>query len=186
MDAQETIKKKWGGKRRNAGRKPSPGTLVRKKNAEEKEIAKTVESYFKTGKTLKCPDDLDDDARIEWNRLMVCYAEQNENVVSTLDITILRLFCESYSRYAKCWRAWTVTLKGKAIGDDREEQRKIDKCMKVMQDETKTMKFIAPDLCLTISGRIKAGLFAIDASKDKEADLSNQLMSFFGGGGDEE
>ena len=70
MDAQETIKKKWGGKRRNAGRKPSPGTLVRKKNAEEKEIAKTVESYFKTGKTLKCPDDLDDDARIEWNRLM--------------------------------------------------------------------------------------------------------------------
>ncbi len=187
MGTQETITKKtWGGKRKGAGRKPTPSALVRKRNAEEKDIARTVEAYFKTGKTLKCPDDLDDDARIEWNRLMVCYAEQNTNVVSTLDITMLRLFCESYSRYAKAWRTWTNTLQGKAIGDDREEQWKIDKCTKLMQEETKNMKFIAPELCLTISGRIKAGLFAVDAVKEKDSDMADQLMSFFGSNGNED
>lgn len=185
---QETIGKKWGGRRKNAGRKPSPQTLVRKKNAEEKDIAKTVEAYFKTGKTLKCPDDLDDDARIEWNRLMVCYAEQNTNVVSTLDITMLRLFCESYSRYAKAWKAWTKTLKGNIIGEDKIQQKNIERCMKVMQDESKTMKYLAPDLCLTVSGRLKAGLMAVEGAKEKSEDVADQLMSFFGAssGEDEE
>lgn len=178
MDKEVAITK-WGGRRKNAGRKPGPKTQLKHRTAKEKEVEDFVQRLFKTGNALTCPDDLDDDARNEWNKLMVCYAEQNVNLVTTLDVTMLRLFCESYSRYVKAWNAWNSTFGGRVIGDTYEEQKQIDKCMKLMQEETKNMKYIAPDLCLTISGRMKAGLLAVKGEEKKDNDMASQLASFF-------
>ncbi len=207
----------WGGSRKGAGRKPktpppseyvpgpgegfyisakdttkgatpTPGNNNHWFTEAQRKLREDVEAMFKMGKALKCPDSLDDDARDEWNRLMACYAAQESDILCTLDITMLRLFCESKGRYAKAYRTWTDLLQSKIIVDNERVQKMIDKCFKVMDKETMTMKALAPDLCLTISGRAKAGLLAAKADQEQESAAADQLMAFFGSGsgGDDE
>lgn len=219
MANQRKPKTSWGGSRKGAGRKPKnpppseyvpgpgegfyitaatgatggataiPGSNNNMFTAAQQKLREGVEAMFKMGKVLKCPESLDEDAREEWNRLMACYAAQESDILCTLDITMLRLFCESKGRYAKAYKTWTELLQGKIIVDNERIQKMIDRCFKVMDKETMTMKMLAPDLCLTISGRAKAGLLAAKADQEQESAAADQLMSFFSSGsngGDEE
>lgn len=211
MANQRKPSSKWGGSRKGAGRKPknpapseyvpgpgegfyisakdtssgrtpTPGCNSNSFSVAQQKIREGVEAMFKMGKVLKCPESLDDDAKEEWNRLMACYASQESDILCTLDITMLRLFCESKSRYVKAYETWKNLLQGKIIVDNERIQKMIDRCFKVMDKETATMKNLAPDLCLTISGRAKAGLLAAKADQEQESQAAEELMAFFNGG----
>lgn len=199
---------RWGGARKGSGRKPKnampkeyvpgpgegfvisgrtnsggakPGSTNNMFTDAQQKIREGVEAMFKMGKVLKCPTDLSDDAKEEWNRLMACYAAQESDILCTLDITMIRLFCESKGRYMTAYRTWKELLQGKIIVDNERVQKMIDRCFKVMDKETQTMKSLAPDLCLTISGRAKAGLLAAKAEQEQDSDAVNELMAFFSG-----
>lgn len=207
-EGKEQGKKNWGGARKGSGRKPKnvmpkeyvpgpgegftitgrttvggakPGCTNNTFTEAQQKIREGVEAMFKMGKVLKCPADLSDEAKEEWNRLMACYAAQDSDILCTLDITMIRLFCESKGRYMNAYKTWKELLQGKIIVDNERVQKMIDRCFKVMDKETQTMKSLAPDLCLTISGRAKAGILAARAEQDQNNDAANELMAFFSG-----
>lgn len=157
---------------------------VKEKVKFQRMIREGVEGMFKLGNYIRCPDDLDRDARNEWNFLMACYSAQEGEFLSTLDTSMLRLFCEAKSRYRRAYRKWTIDYKCEVIGENKDEQAILDRLIKVRDTEFTNMQKLAPDLALTPSGRAKAGMLLAKALTKKPDQSTENAMSFLESMGD--
>ncbi len=175
----EAKKSKRGGYRPGAGRKPKPIDAIGKNlTAEELRLRRDLEYCFKNGTALKAPNGLGDVAYAKWNEIMASYTQQGVNVLNILDVTQLTLYVQSYERYEKAHETWTEVLKQNLAVQDSTTDRLIKRCLQVMKDETATMARLAPDLCLTPSGRAKFGIGLVKAENDEKAEGKNAFEAF--------
>jgi phage terminase small subunit len=192
---------KWGGSRKGSGRKRAsydPQALGDSKpdkkrlsqslyglsdSAEAKIAEKSIqrtEDYIKSDYTLPCPEDLksDSDAKKQWNLLMESYASYGSKIICNLDISLLRLFCESKSRYVKAYSTWQNMLKSEIVNDDQGIQYWIDKCLKIMEKETDIMRGLSSDLLLSPNGRVKANITKNVGGKSKEEEALESIKQW--------
>lgn len=143
---------------------------IKQKEEYKRRIRQGIEGRFKCGNYIRCPNDLDREARDEWNALMATYASMDGEFLSTLDTSMLRLFCESYSRYTIATRKWVKDFNCKVVGDDKDEQAILDRLFKLIDTEVTNRQKLAPELGLTPAGRAKAGQLLAKAlvKKDKQ------------------
>jgi len=151
---------------------------VKQKEEYKRKIREGIEGRFKCGNYIRCPDDLDRDARDEWNALMASYSQMDGDFLSTLDTSMLRLFCESYSRYTRATRKWVTDFGCKVVGDDKDEQAILDRLFKLIDTEVTNRQKLAPDLGLTPAGRAKAGQMLAKALVKKDKDGVDNARDF--------
>lgn len=166
-------KSKRGGRRPGAGRKPKPiDALGKYLTYEQLTLRRDLEHFFKNGKALKAPEGLSSIAYNKWNEIMASYVNQEIDVLNVLDVTQLTLYVQSYERYMEAYNTW------KKLQFDSSLDLK--RCFKIMQDETIIMARLAPDLCLTPTGRAKFGIGAIKAAEKEKEDSKAMFQAFLG------
>lgn len=152
---------------------------------EEATIRRDLEAFFKNGKAVRAPNKLGKVARKKWNEIMAGYMALEIDVLNVLDITQLVLYCQSYERYYVAQKTWTEDL-GQSFGTSSPtKNRQIKQCLSTMREETTTMTRLAPDLCLTPTGRARFGLNSYKAVKEERANEKDSFKSFIKSIGEE-
>lgn len=149
-------------------------------NKAQNDMRSEFEETFDHNQTLPAPDDLDPKAHTEWERIMLCYAQLPKKILSNLDETMLRLFCESKSRYENARDVYQKVWGECIFTDDDRVQRQINQAIKIMHQETEIMNRLAASLCLTPQGRAKSGFYVAESLKQEEDDV-NKLLDFIKG-----
>lgn len=139
-------------------------------------LQEPLTNMYRINNGIECPKDIRKDrySYEEWNRIMASYALLPDKIISDLDITMLRLFCESKSRYMHALTTWKNELKENVVDESPRNQIWIDKCMKIMQKETDVMESLSGDLCLSPSSRAKANV----KNKSGEEESASGMSAF--------
>lgn len=158
------------------GRKPTPASLIdpaaSKRSKEEVKKREEVEASLKTKATLKCPQHLSKQAKVEWRRIMRLYKGMDADILTDLDMQPLTMYCEAIAIYKKAQETW---VKYQAVVSSKKEAQQIlNACFNQMEKQTKITSKLAEQLCLTPVGRARMGIYS--AKNNNEPSILEKLF----------
>lgn len=159
------------------GRKPTAASLVDKKDFKKSgdEIQQRVvieSALVDTDAKLKCPKELSPAAKKEWKRIIKLYQKLESRILCDLDITALAMYCEAVAVYQKAQETWTKY--GFVVSSNSQAQNMMDKCLKIMNEQTRIISSLSEQLCLTPVGRARMGL--MKQKEDTEDEELDELL----------
>lgn len=162
---------------KTTGRKPTPAKMLDNKIRKESNDTLTERAVIEsaladTDAKLKCPSQLSPTAKKEWKRIISLYKKLESRILCDLDITALAMYCEAVAIYQKAQATWTKY--GFVVSTDPDEQIMMNKCIKIMNEQTKIISGLSEQLCLTPVGRARMGL--MKKQKDTEDEELDELL----------
>jgi len=159
------------------GRKPLPAELIEngahaqgshKKSNEEIQMRIEAEQKLRAPAVLRCPKDLSPAARKEWRRVIKLYKKLETDILNDLDLMALTIYCEAVAVYKKAHETWVKYLQ--VVAANPEAQRVLDKCIALMEKQSKTISSFSEQLCLTPVGRARMGMNAVRTNEKSDID----------------
>lgn len=159
------------------GRKPTPATMLDNKTRKDSNdnLAQRVvieSALVDTDAKLKCPKALSPAAKKEWKRIINLYKKLESRILCDLDVTALAMYCEAVAVYQKAQETWTKY--GFVVSSNSQAQNMMDKCLKIMNEQTRIISSLSEQLCLTPVGRARMGL--MKQKEDTEDEELDELL----------
>lgn len=141
-------------------------TIKKNISKEDKEIRQSTEDTLKVKNKIQMPSYLSPLAKKEWQRLMRLYKKMEADILSSLDLNALVIYCEAVAIYQKAQEIW-VNNQGVATLD-KEAQKVLNQVFKTMREQSRIISSYASDLCLTPIGRAKIGMAVLNYTKEEK------------------
>jgi len=153
------------------GRKPYPYEVIEVNNDKCRYTKEQLESRKANqpkinSVTLKCPQNLSDDAKKEWKRIVKLYQELSHPLINDLDVNALEIYCEAVVTYRKAMQKVRETSEVYVSKTDPNKPRK-NPWLTVANEAAIQVKKYGEILLLDPVSRARAGLV-----KKKDEDLS--------------
>jgi P27 family predicted phage terminase small subunit len=157
------------------GRKPLPADCINPADFKKSKTAvkhrKQAEKKLVNNKVLRCPSYISDGAKREWRRIMEQYAATDAEILCGLDTQALVMYCEATAIYRKAEETWSK------ISNDQSGETSIvleDRCVEIMTEQSKIIKGLLEQLCLSPVGRAR---MALNAPKKNEPSKLQKLLA---------
>lgn len=144
-----------------------PVSMIKKNlTKHEKETREKTEEALKVKNKIVMPSYLSPLAKKEWQRLMRLYKNMKGEILTSLDLNSLVIYCEAVAVYQKAQQVW-VNNQGVATLD-KEAQKIMNQVFKTMREQSQIISRYASDLCLTPIGRAKIGMAVLNYEKEEK------------------
>lgn len=141
-------------------------TIKKNLTHEEKKIRQTTEDRLKVKNKIQMPSYLSPLAKKEWQRLMRLYKKMDADIISSLDLNALVIYCEAVAVYQKAQEVW---VKNQGVASlDPETQKILNQVFRTMREQSRIISSYASDLCLTPIGRAKIGMAVLNYTKEEK------------------